>query len=122
MFSRPEELGIKKNQILLVTAERPMVDAAQSLLNQTRLKLQQVITIPEAVMNLLRHTTPSKKDAVKATVHFAGKAVHVLFAQDGVLLLSREIPFDYSDMPTDEQVERLIVSRAKTSAIKGAVR
>src|SRR4029077_6501623 len=34
-----EELGIKKNQILLVTAERPLVDAAQDLLNRTRLKL-----------------------------------------------------------------------------------
>src|SRR3989304_6851177 len=45
-----EELGIKKNQILLVTAERPMVDAAQNFVGQTRLKLQQVTTIPEAVL------------------------------------------------------------------------
>src|SRR5438128_11743741 len=37
-----EELGIKKNQILLVTAERPMVDAAQQFFSQTRLKLLQV--------------------------------------------------------------------------------
>src|SRR6185295_14821907 len=103
-----EELGIKKNQILLVTAERPMVDAAQNLLNQTKLKLQQVTTIPEAVMNLMRQTTNWKKDAVKTVVHFAGKGAHVLFAQEGVLLLSREIPFDYADMATDEQVERLV--------------
>src|SRR5579883_542252 len=60
-----EELGIKKNQILLVTAERPMVDKAQNLLNQTKLKLQQVTTIPEAVMNLLRQVTAWKKDAVR---------------------------------------------------------
>jgi len=103
-----EELGIKKNQILLVTAERPMVDAAENLLTQTKLKLQQVTTIPEAVMNLLRQTTNWRKDAVKAAVHFAGKGVHVLFAQEGVLLLSREIPFDYADMAPDEQVERLV--------------
>src|SRR5581483_6507250 len=67
-----EELGIKKNQILLVTAERPMVDRAQNLLNQTRLKLQQVTTMPEAVLNLMRQITASKKDAVKTIVHFAG--------------------------------------------------
>src|SRR5947207_3526454 len=52
-----EELGLKKNQILLVTAERPMVDAAQNLLNQTKLKLLQVTTVPEAVPNLMRQVT-----------------------------------------------------------------
>jgi Tfp pilus assembly PilM family ATPase len=102
-----EELGIKKNQILLVTAERPMVDAAQNLLNQTRLKLIQVTTIPEAVLNLLRQVTAWKKDAVRTIVHFAGSGVHILFAQDGVLLLSREIHFDAADMAQDEQIERL---------------
>ncbi len=102
-----EELGIKKNQILLVTAERPMVDAAQNLLNQTRLKLQQVTTIPEAVLNLLRQVTAWKKDAVRTIVHFAGEGVHILFAQDGVLLLSREIHFDPTDMAQDAQIERL---------------
>lgn len=102
-----EELGIKKNQILLVTAERPMVDAAQNLLNQTRLKLQQVTTIPEAVLNLLRQTTAWKKDAVRTIVHFAGAGVHVLFAQDGVLLLSREIHFDPTEMEQEEQIDRM---------------
>src|SRR5437867_7155235 len=87
-----EELGIKKNQILLVTAERPMVDAAQNLLNQTKLKLLQVTTIPEAVMNLMRQVTSWKKDTVRTGVHFAGNGVHVLFAQDAALLLAREIP------------------------------
>lgn len=56
-----EELGIKKNQILLVSAERPMVDAAQNLLSQSRFKLLQVTTIPEAVLNLLRHVIVWKK-------------------------------------------------------------
>lgn len=102
-----EELGIKKNQILLVTAERPMVDAAQNLLNH-KLKLQQVTTIPEALLNLLRHTTNWKKDTVKMAVHFAGKGAHAVFAQDGVLLLSREIPFDYADTAPEEQVDRLV--------------
>src|SRR5712692_2731388 len=37
-----EELGVKKNQILLVSGERPMVDAAQNLLAQSRFKLLQV--------------------------------------------------------------------------------
>ena len=103
-----EELGIKKNQILLVTAERPMVDAAQNALNQTKLKLLQVTTIPEAVMNLMRQVTNWKKDGVRTAVHFAGKGVHVIFAQEGVLLLSREIPFDPANMAQDEQVERLV--------------
>src|SRR5438876_11492711 len=66
-----EELGIKKNQILLVTAERTMVDAAQILVAQSRLKLQQVTTIPEAVQNLLRQVTSRKKEVVRAVVHFA---------------------------------------------------
>src|SRR6185295_602901 len=102
-----EELGIKKNQILLVTAERPMVDNAQNLVNQTRLRLQQVTTIPEAILNLMRQVTAWKKDTVRTIVHFAGTGVHFLFMQDGVLLLSREIHFNGTDMAPDAQTERL---------------
>jgi Tfp pilus assembly PilM family ATPase len=102
-----EELGIKKNQILLVTAERPVVDAAQNLMAQSRVKLQQVTTIPEAVLNLLRQVTVWKKDAVRTVVHFAGTGVYIMFTQDGTLLLSREIHFDSADMAQEEQAERL---------------
>jgi Tfp pilus assembly PilM family ATPase len=102
-----EELGIKKNQILLVTAERPLVDAAQNLMAQTRVKLQQVTTIPEAVLNLLRQVTAWKKDAVRAVVHFAGTGAYIMFVQDGTLLLSREIHFGSADMAQEEQAERL---------------
>lgn len=110
-----EELGIKKNQILLVTAERPLVDNAQAFLSQTKLKLQQVTTIPEAVLTLYRQAGAWKKDAVRTMVHFAGNLVHIIFAQDGVLLLSREIHFD-STMAHDEQVVRL-VSELKRSIL-----
>ena len=111
-----EELGIKKNQILLVTAERPMVDAAQQFFSQTRLKLLQVTTVPEAVLNLLRQVTAWKKDAVRTVVHFAGDLVHILFVQDGVLLLSREVRFDYGDTQQSDQVER-ITSELKRSTM-----
>jgi Tfp pilus assembly PilM family ATPase len=103
-----EELGIKKNQILLVSAERPMVDAAQNLLSQSRFKLLQVTTIPEAVLNLLRHVIVWKKDAVRMVVHFAANGVHVLFAQEAALLLSREVRFDPAGMDQEEQSQRLI--------------
>src|SRR5436190_13989085 len=102
-----EELGIKKNQILLVTAERPMIDAAQNLMAQSRVRLQQVTTIPEAILNLLRQITSWKKDAVRTIVHFAGAGVHIMFVQDGTLLLSREVHFDTADMGQDEQAARL---------------
>jgi Tfp pilus assembly protein PilN len=102
-----EELGIKKNQILLVTADRPMVDAAQNLMAQSRVKLQQVTTIPEAVLNLMRQITSWKKNAVRAIVHFAGTGVHIMFAQDGALLLSREVHFDSAGLEPDEQAARL---------------
>ena len=101
-----EELGIKKNQILLVTAERPMVDAAQNLMAQSRVKLQQVTTIPEAVLNLLRQVTAWKKDTVRAVVHFAGTGVHFMFTQDGTLILSRELHFDSGDIDQAEQADR----------------
>src|SRR5712691_5604051 len=102
-----EELGIKKNQILLVTAERPIVDAAQNLMAQSRVKLQQVTTIPESVLNLLRQVTAWKKDAVRTVVHFAGTGAYIMFVQDGTLLLSREIHFESADMAQEEQAERL---------------
>jgi Tfp pilus assembly PilM family ATPase len=103
-----EELGIKKNQILLVTAERPMIESAQNLMARSRVKLLQVTTIPEAVLNLLRQvTTDWKRDAVRAVVHFAGAGAYIMFAQDGTLILSREIHFDSADMAQEEQADRL---------------
>jgi Tfp pilus assembly protein PilN len=90
-----------------VTAERPMIDGAQNLMAQSRVKLQQVTTIPEAVLNLLRQITSWKKHAVRTIVHFAGARVHIMFAQDGALLLSREVHFDSAEMEQDEQAARL---------------
>src|SRR5207244_4949347 len=41
-------------------------------------------------------------------VHFAANGVYVLFAQDGALLLSREVRFDPTGMDQEEQGQRLI--------------
>src|SRR5688572_19380486 len=100
-----EELGIKKNQILLVTADRIVVDSAQNFIGQTRLRLQQLTTIPESILSLHRQSGAWKKDSVRTLLHFTGNLVHIMFAQEGALLLSREIHFDGS-LPHDEQVNR----------------
>src|SRR5206468_6957206 len=81
-------------------------DAAQNLMAQSRVKLQQVTTIPEAILNLLRQVTSWKKDTVRAVIHFAGTDVHFMFAQDGTLLLSRELHFDSADINEEEQTDR----------------
>ncbi len=110
-----EELGIQKNQILLVAAQRDVVTDVQSFISQTRLKLAQVTTIPEAVLTLARQVTAWKKDAVRTVVYFAGNTVYVLFVQEGVLLLSREIRFEYGNIAQEEQVERLIVELKRSA-------
>lgn len=110
-----EELGIQKNQILLVAAQREAVTNVESFVSQTRLNLTQVTTVPEAVLTLARQVTAWKRDAVRTVVYFAGNTVHVLFVQDGVLLLSREIRFDYGNISQEEQVERLIVELKRSA-------
>jgi Tfp pilus assembly PilM family ATPase len=111
-----EELGIKKSQILLVTTDREMVEGLQALFSGTKLRLQQVTTIPEAILNLARHAGPWKKDAVRMIVHFAGNQVHIIFAQEGLLLLARNVLFDYADLTPGEQGDRL-VNELKRSAM-----
>ncbi len=102
-----EELGIKKNQILLVTADKSVGANAQSFAAQTRLKLQQLTTVPESLLSLHRQSGAWKKDSVRTLVHFNGNLLQIIFTQDGVLLLSREIRFD-SSLAMDEQINRLV--------------
>jgi Tfp pilus assembly PilM family ATPase len=103
-----EELGIKKDQILLVTAEQATVTEARDRIAPTKLKIHQITTVAEALLNLMRQAGIFKKDSARMMVHFGGGRMHVVFAQDGVLLLSRDITVDYENTRQEEQVSRLI--------------
>ena len=103
-----EELGIKKSQILLVTSATNMVTEAQEFLGRSKLKLEKVTTVGDALLNLVKHIGYWKSDVVKTIVHFGVGSVHVLFIQEGALLLCRDIPISYKDIEPEQQFDRLM--------------
>jgi Tfp pilus assembly PilM family ATPase len=108
LLKSKEELGIKKRQILLVTSATNIVSDAQEFFGRTKLKLQKVTTVGDALRNLLKNVGFWNKDVVKSIVHFSTNSVHVLFIQEGTLLLCRDIPISYGDVDPDQQRERLM--------------
>jgi Tfp pilus assembly PilM family ATPase len=103
-----EELGIKKDQILLVAAEHATITDARDRILAAKLRVQQVTTVAEALLNLMRQAGIFKKETARMMVHLGGGRMHVVFAQDGVLLLSRDITAEYEGMRQDEHVARLV--------------
>ena len=108
LLKAKEELGIKKQQILLVTSATNIVSDAQEGFGRTKLKIQKVTTVGDALRNLVKHVGFWKKDVVKSIVHFSTNSVHVLFIQEGTLLLCRDIPISYGDVDPEQQRERLM--------------
>ena len=103
-----EEIGIKKSQVLLVTSAPENVKAVQNALADTKLKIIQITTVTESLLNLLNNIGIWKKDAVKCVIHFSGNLVSMLFARDHAILASRDVSFDYGALSQEEQVSRLI--------------
>ena len=103
-----EELGIKKRQILLVTAATNIVTEAQEFFGGSNLKLQKVTTVGEALLNLVKHIGYWKNDVVKTIVHFGVGSVHVLFIQEGAMMLCRDIPISFKDVEPEQQFDRLM--------------
>jgi Tfp pilus assembly PilM family ATPase len=110
-----EEVGIKKSQVLLVTAETEGVKSMQETFASARFKIVQVTTVAESLVNLLSNTGVWKKDSVKCVVHLTGNRGHMLFVRDAVMLLAREIQFDYADLSQEEQTGRLITELKRSS-------
>ena len=103
-----EELGIKKRQILLVTAATNAVTEAREFFGRTRLNLQKVTTVGEALLSLTQHIGYWKKETVKTIVHFGTTSVHVLFVQDRAILLCRDLPISYGDVDPQQRADRLM--------------
>jgi Tfp pilus assembly PilM family ATPase/Tfp pilus assembly protein PilN len=110
-----EEVGIQKSQVLLVTAEAESIKSVQELFAPAKFKIVQVTTVAESLVNLLSNTGVWKKDAVKCVVHLAGNRGHVLFVREGVLLLARDLQFDYTDVSPEEQTGRMITELKRSS-------
>ena len=70
--------------------------------------MQRVTSIGESLLNLTHNVGFWKKEVVKNIVHFGPASVHVLFVQQGTLLLCRDIPLRYGDVDQDQLYERLI--------------
>jgi Tfp pilus assembly PilM family ATPase len=110
-----EEVGIPKSQVLLVTADADGIKGVQDLFAPAKFKVVQITTVAESLVRLLGNTGVWKKDAVKCVVHLTGNRGHILFVREGILLLSRDIQFEYGDLSSEELTGRLITELKRSS-------
>lgn len=110
-----EELGIKKQQILLVTSDADGVKEVEAALTCPQIKIVQVTTVADSLLNLLSNSGTWKKDSVRCVIHMAGNRINMIFARDGALLTSRDIQFDYADVSQEEQTGRLVTELKRST-------
>lgn len=110
-----EEVGIPKSQVLLVTADADGIKGVQELFSPAKFKIVQITTVAESLVRLLSNTGVWKKDAVKCVVHLTGNRGHILFVREGILLLSRDIQFEYGDVSNEELTGRLVTELKRSS-------
>jgi Tfp pilus assembly PilM family ATPase len=107
-LKRKDELGIQKDQTLLVSTEQTTVGALQQFFAPANIIVEQITTVPEAILNLMRQAGMARNEFVTLVVHFGGARAHVMFVEDGLLMMARDFPVDYHGIARDEQVIRLI--------------
>ncbi len=103
-----EQLGITKRQILLVTAATDIISEALEFFGRSNVRIGKVTTVGGALLNLVKHIGYWKNDIAKIVVHFGIGSVHILFIQEGALLLCRDLPISSRDVEPEQQFERLM--------------
>jgi Tfp pilus assembly PilM family ATPase len=109
-----EELGVQKDQILLVSTDQTVVNDVLKFLTLANINVGQITTIPEAILNLMRQSGIVRNDSVKLVVHVSGARAHVLFIEGGSLMLTRDFPLDYDGIARNEQVSRLLTEMKRS--------
>ncbi|MGW8267923.1 MAG: type IV pilus assembly protein PilM, partial [Longimicrobiales bacterium] len=114
----PDEEGLQMD-VLLVAAKRELVDNKVALLADAGLSPSTIDVDAFALHNAFEHNYPEAMDGVVALVNVGHEATNVNILEDGVPILTRDIPFGSRRVREDLQRERGLTAEQAEDVVQG---
>ncbi|MGD2068068.1 MAG: type IV pilus assembly protein PilM [Gemmatimonadota bacterium] len=115
----PDEEGLQM-EVLLVAAKRELVDNKVSLLVDAGVTPSVIDVDAFAIHNAFEHNHPDGMRGVVALVNVGHEVTNVNILEDGVPILTREIPFGSRRVREDLQRERGLTAEQAEAVVQGA--
>jgi type IV pilus assembly protein PilM len=114
----PLEEGLQM-EVLLVAAKRELVDNKVSLLSDAGLSPSVIDVDAFALHNAFEHNYPKAMFGIVALVNVGHEATNVNILEDGVPILTRDIPFGSRRVREDLQRERGLTAEQAEEVVQG---
>ncbi len=114
----PEGEGLQM-QVLLVAAKRELVDNKVSLLGDAGVSPTIIDVDAFALHNAFSHNYPEGMQGIVALVNIGHEVTNVNILEDGIPILTRDIPFGSRRVREDLQRERGLTSEQAEDVIQG---
>ncbi len=114
----PEGEGLQM-QVLLVAAKRELVDNKVSLLGEAGVSPSIIDVDAFALHNAFSHNYPEGMEGVVALVNVGHEVTNVNILEDGIPILTRDIPFGSRRLREDLQRERGLTSEQAEEVVQG---
>jgi len=106
-------------EVLLVAAKKELVDNKVALLSDAGLSPSVIDVDAFALHNAFEHNYPEAMEGIVALVNVGHEATNVNILEDGVPILTRDIPFDSRRVREDLQRERGLTAEQAEDVIQG---
>lgn len=114
----PDEEGLQM-EVLLVAAKRELVDNKVALLSDAGLAASVIDVDAFALHNAFEHNYPEAMDGIVALVNVGHEATNVNILEDGIPILTRDIPFGSRRVREDLQRERGLTAEQAEEVVQG---
>jgi type IV pilus assembly protein PilM len=114
----PDEEGLQM-EVLLVAAKRELVDNKIALLGDAGLSPSTIDVDAFALHNAFEHNYPEAMDGIVALVNVGHESTNVNILEDGVPILTRDIPFGSRRVREDLQRERGLTAEQAEDVVQG---
>ncbi len=106
-------------EVLLVAAKRELVDNKVGLLNEAGLNPTIIDVDAFALHNAFEHNYPEAMEGIVALVNIGHEVTNVNILENGVPILTRDIPFGSRRVREDLQRERGLTAEQAEDAVQG---
>ena len=114
----PQEEGLQM-EVLLVAAKKELVDNKLALLSDAGLSASVIDVDAFALHNAFEHNYPEAMEGIVALVNVGHEATNVNILEDGVPILTRDIPFGSRRVREDLQRERGLTAEQAEDVVQG---
>ncbi len=114
----PLEEGLQM-EVLLVAAKKELVDNKVALLSDAGLSASVIDVDAFALHNAFEHNYPEAMEGIVALVNIGHEATNVNILEDGVPILTRDIPFGSRRVREDLQRERGLTAEQAEDVVQG---